>query len=182
MAHAATPLQDLQVIPGEKITEFESLRDWFISFTAEGRNVTPNVQEMLRQCGMLGPPPPVFKEYTRLVARHQCLALVKKPLHDVDSTPTDRHIGWKRTANVEMLLQTALIVLDSLPPLPEVMKSGLRQILALALSTVAAHYDELRGDEKLGADRKHKILLLRNNSIRWVSFSSMLFCSSVTFK
>ena len=174
-SHLATPLQTLRVVPGEKLTEFQALRNWFIAFTAEGSHVTPQLRDTLRQYGMLEPPPAIFKEYDQLVARHQCLALVQKPLHDIDSNPADRHISWKRTANVEMLLQTALIVLDSLPPLPEVMKSGLRQNLALALSTITANYDELRGDDKHSGDRKHKILNLRNNFNRWVSLSSLSF-------
>ena len=174
-SHLATPLQTLRVVPGEKLTEFQALRNWFIMFTAEGSHVTPQLRDTLRQYGMLEPPLSIFKEYDQLVARHQCLALVQKPLHDIDSNPADRHISWKRTANVEMLLQTALIVLDSLPPLPEVMKSGLRQNLALALSTITANYDELRGDDKHSSDRKHKILNLRNNINRLVSLSSISF-------
>ena len=174
-AHNATPLQDIRVVPGEKLTEFQALRNWFITFTAEGAHVTPQLRDTLRQYGLLEPPLSIFKEYDQLVARHQCLALVQKPLHDIDSNPADRHISWKRTANVEMLLQTALIVLDSLPPLPEVMKSGLRQNLALALSTITANYDELRGDDKPSSDRRHKILHLRNNSNQWVSLSSIPF-------
>ena len=174
-SHMATPLQVFQVVPGEKLTEFQALRNWFIAFSAEGAHVTPQLRDTLRHYGMLEPPLSIFKEYDRLVARHQCLALVQKPLHDIDSNPADRHISWKRTANVEMLLQTALIVLDSLPPLPEVMKSGLRQNLALALSTISANYDELRGDDKHSSDRKNKILHLRNNVNRWVGLSSIPF-------
>ena len=181
-AHIATPLQDLRVVPGEKLTEFQALRNYFIWFTAEGAHVTPQLRDTLRQYGLLEPPLSIFKEYDQLVARHQCLALVQKPLHDIDSNPADRHISWKRTANVEMLLQTALFILDSLPPLPEVMRSGLRQNLALALSTIAANYDELRGNENYSSERKHRILRLRNNINRLVSFSSIPFCSSVTFK
>ena len=167
--HAATPVQDLMVFPGDKITEFLSYRRWFDSFTAQGTHLSPNVRETLRRCGMSGPPPEVFEEYERLASEQMCLLLVKKPLNNI-SDLRDKRISWKRTANIEMLLETALIVLDSLPVLPAVMRSGLHQILAHALSTVAAQYDELR----CGSDeRRTKISDLRNTGTHWVSLS---FC------
>ena len=167
--HAATPVQDLMVFPGDKITEFLSYRRWFDSFTAQGTHLSPQVRETLQRCGMAGPPPEVFEEYDRLASEQMSLLLIKKPLNNI-ADPRAKHISWKRTANIEMLLETALIVLDSLPVNPEVMRSGLHQILAHALSTVAAQYDELR----CGSDeRRAKITNLRNNGTHWVRFS---FC------
>ena len=159
------PAELIEAVPPEKITEFQNIIGWFQSLSSHGNRVAPRVQTQLRNLGWIDTPPAILTEYNRLMSESMLVHLVKRPLHDVDTTHNPHDILWRRLANVETMLETALVVIDSWPPVPVVRRSGIRQLLAHTLSTVVAQYDELRG-----GNRSAHAQSLRRESPQWVNF------------
>ena len=162
-SHVSIPVEALAVIPADKLTEFQKLVSWFASFSGSGTRLDPDVKAQLRELGMLGTPPAILEEYDRMMTEDLIVTMHRRTLLDVDSSRRHRDILWRRLSNVEAMLETALVIMDSWSPLPEVMRSGVRQILSHARSTVMAQFGEAGG---VTAQRYIR------EPVQWVSLTS----------
>ena len=158
------PAELIEAVPPEKITEFQNIIGWFQSLSSQGSRVAPRVQTLLRNLGWIDTPPAILTEYNRLMSETLLVNLAKRPLHDVDTNLNPHDILWRRLANAETMLETALVIIDSWPPVPVVRRSGIRQLLAHVLSTVVAQYDELRGGNRSAHAQR-----LRREAPQWVN-------------
>ena len=111
---------------------------------------------------MLGTPPTILEEYDKMMTEDLIVSMHRRTLLDVDPSRRHRDILWRRLSNVEAMLETALLIMDSWPPLPEVMRSGIRQILSHARSMVMDQFGEA------GEDNARRYL---REPAQWVSFT-----------
>ena len=101
------PAELIEAVPPEKITEFQNIIGWFQSLSSHGNRVAPRVRTQLRNLGWIDTPPAILTEYNRLMSESMLVHLVKRPLHDVDTTHNPHDILWRRLANAETMLETA---------------------------------------------------------------------------